>query len=450
MPFYFRRSKKEGPFRITISKSGLGASVGAKGARIGTGPRGAYVYFGSHGVYYHQRIGGTPTRRRFGPAPVSTVPLQPQQPVVSLAPDQLIQSSPDTIVQQINEAVGRRLWFRVAISLAIVVPLICLGAAPIVAAVLLALGILCCWRVSVLSKAPALAYDLDAEAQQHFDGLRGAVMQLGRSDKLWRAVSAEATRDWKRHAGASNVVTRVPAHAGVLAPPGISANIAIPGIDCGNLKLYFLPDRLFLLQHGRYAAVPYDTISVSAGTTRFTEDPTAPRDAEVVAYTWRYVNKGGGPDKRFINNRQLPICLYAVSQIESPAGLKLILYVSNRTVGSQFADALNRFMQPITPATQRLPGGSPATTRSAPPPVPTDIVEARNLLGVAPSANPSEIAAAYHRLAQQYHPDKVAGLGPEFVVLAEQKMRAINAAYALLSTPPGAAKEPSKNNLLAR
>jgi curved DNA-binding protein CbpA len=31
-----------------------------------------------------------------------------------------------------------------------------------------------------------------------------------------------------------------------------------------------------------------------------------------------------------------------------------------------------------------------------------------------------------------YHPDKVAGLAPEFQVLAEKRMKEINAAYELL------------------
>ena len=51
------------------------------------------------------------------------------------------------------------------------------------------------------------------------------------------------------------------------------------------------------------------------------------------------------------------------------------------------------------------------------------------ILNVAPDASLEEIAAAYRRLAQQYHPDKVAGLAPEFRDLAESKMRLINAAY---------------------
>jgi hypothetical protein len=54
---------------------------------------------------------------------------------------------------------------------------------------------------------------------------------------------------------------------------------------------------------------------------------------------------------------------------------------------------------------------------------------AQDVLGVDEDATADEIATAYHQLAQLYHPDKVANLAPEFMVIAERRMREINAAY---------------------
>ncbi len=54
------------------------------------------------------------------------------------------------------------------------------------------------------------------------------------------------------------------------------------------------------------------------------------------------------------------------------------------------------------------------------------------VLGVKPNASRSELAAKYRELVQQYHPDKVAHLAPEFREVAEQRMKEINAAYDLL------------------
>jgi DnaJ-class molecular chaperone len=54
------------------------------------------------------------------------------------------------------------------------------------------------------------------------------------------------------------------------------------------------------------------------------------------------------------------------------------------------------------------------------------------LFGLNDGASTAEITAAYYRLAQQCHPDKVAGLAPEFQALADTKMKELNAAYKLL------------------
>lgn len=54
------------------------------------------------------------------------------------------------------------------------------------------------------------------------------------------------------------------------------------------------------------------------------------------------------------------------------------------------------------------------------------------VLNIPPTSTKDEIIAAYRRLAQMYHPDKVSRLGPEFRELAERHMKAINAAYEQL------------------
>lgn len=54
------------------------------------------------------------------------------------------------------------------------------------------------------------------------------------------------------------------------------------------------------------------------------------------------------------------------------------------------------------------------------------------ILELQRGASQEEIRAAYRRLAARYHPDKVAHLGEEFQAVAEQKFKAIQAAYDAL------------------
>jgi DnaJ like chaperone protein len=53
------------------------------------------------------------------------------------------------------------------------------------------------------------------------------------------------------------------------------------------------------------------------------------------------------------------------------------------------------------------------------------------ILGVRENATREEIAAAYKKMISQYHPDKVAQMGPDIRAVAEAKTKQINAAYEL-------------------
>lgn len=62
------------------------------------------------------------------------------------------------------------------------------------------------------------------------------------------------------------------------------------------------------------------------------------------------------------------------------------------------------------------------------------------LLGLPRGASLSEIKSAYRRMAAQYHPDKVSGLGPEVQEVAQAKMLELNEAMAVLADPVQRAK----------
>lgn len=51
------------------------------------------------------------------------------------------------------------------------------------------------------------------------------------------------------------------------------------------------------------------------------------------------------------------------------------------------------------------------------------------VLEISPMATHQEIRDAYRRKISMYHPDKVAGLAPEFAQIAEKKTQDLNRAY---------------------
>jgi hypothetical protein len=210
-------------------------------------------------------------------------------------------------------------------------------------------------------------------------------------------------------------------------PPRVETNLAIPCIDIRAVRLFFLPDVILYLEHGTYGGIAYDDFRVEQQLTRFIEDEQVPTDATVVDQTWRYVNKGGGPDRRFNNNVQLPVVQYGALLLTSSRGLNIHLNTSNAQESLAFANCWRALRSQIGNV-----GGRESTIANTPELAPGASEQAFRMLGLNASASPAEISAAYHRLAQMYHPDKVAGLAPEFQTLADQRMKEINAAYESL------------------
>ena len=68
-------------------------------------------------------------------------------------------------------------------------------------------------------------------------------------------------------------------------------------------------------------------------------------------------------------------------------------------------------------------------------PAPEPVEDPYRLLGLSPEATFEEARAARNALLQQYHPDKVAGLGPKLREVAEAETKRINAAFASLQAP---------------
>ena len=74
MGWSFRKSRNFGPFRINLSRRGVGWSIGRGGLRLGSGARGPYVSASKFGFNYRKNLAAG---AKAGP---STDPAAPAQP----------------------------------------------------------------------------------------------------------------------------------------------------------------------------------------------------------------------------------------------------------------------------------------------------------------------------------------------------------------------------------
>jgi hypothetical protein len=188
-----------------------------------------------------------------------------------------------------------------------------------------------------------LHYDMDEQFKQVYQQFGNHFASFSRSARIWQYLNAQRISDFKRNAGAGKLIKRtaIRAISANQVPLGyFITNVSIPYLKLSNLECYFLPERLLVKRGKTFAAVFYKNLRINGATTRFIEDEGVPRDAQVVDHTWRYVNKSGGPDRRFNNNRQLPICAYSEYTLSSDTGVYEIISTSRQGAMDGFAGFL--------------------------------------------------------------------------------------------------------------
>lgn len=189
----------------------------------------------------------------------------------------------------------------------------------------------------------SLHYEMDESFQEIYKQFGEHFATFTRSAKIWQYLNTERTFDARRNAGAGNLIRRTPVSyisANKAPAEHFTTNVAIPYIRLTNIELYFLPERLLVKQRGVFAAVFYKNLHLTRATTRFIEEESLASDALVVDKTWRYVNKSGEPDRRFNDNRQLPICNYSEYTLRSDTGIYEVITTSKLGAMDGFVDFL--------------------------------------------------------------------------------------------------------------
>jgi uncharacterized tellurite resistance protein B-like protein len=130
-------------------------------------------------------------------------------------------------------------------------------------------------------------------------------------------------------------------------PRRVKSNISIACVPLGRESLFLLPDVILFSSLRGFGAIAYSDLNIAISDTTFVEDGSVPHDAQVVGRTWRYVNKDGGPDRRFNNNHELPICKYEEVRFSSSTGLNELIQISRAGYGQLLKTSINAMSQAI-------------------------------------------------------------------------------------------------------
>lgn len=332
MGFRYRKSiNLGGGFRINISKSGIGYSWGVKGYRVtktakGTTRRTASIP--GTGISY---VNETGKKKHGGTIPSHPTPSNPSVVTNHYDTQDIINDVSANMVSEGLEdilAATRKTLVRNKIStIGIWISLLISFTNPLF--VLFLVGFIALKIYAKTAGLVCLDYVIDADQQEVINQRMDPMLKVTDSNKVWRIMQSSKVLDTKYSGGASSTVKRTACIASNTAPFPFKTNSPAATFKSGRETLVFLPDKLFVIQNCKVGALNYSDIETSAYTTRFIESEGVPKDAQIVGRTWKYVNKSGGPDKRFKNNRELPICLYGEIELKSFSGLNTIIMFSN-------------------------------------------------------------------------------------------------------------------------
>ena len=352
MGFYIRKSLGVGPLRFNLSKSGIGVSAGITGFRVGAGPKGTYIHMGRGGLYYRQALSRAPQRvkaaRRnvLDEEPSSELPAT-HGPMTAIGSG-CVTEMRDTNSGSLLAELDRKRSSLVLWPIGLIAGLMLLFALLLFQCALwitipflfMSLGaVFFLYQQDQIRKNVVLMYELDGPILGTYQNLLNCYEEMGKCGAVWHVNAKGVVHNSKYHAGAGQLSSRQRVHFVHRNPPNIKTNLPIPALRLDRLSLYFLPDRILVYSRSSVGAVDYRDVVMSMERTRFVENGTIPRDANVVDYTWRYVNKNGGPDRRFKDNPQIPICEYEELELTSGSGIREILQISRIGVGNILKNA---------------------------------------------------------------------------------------------------------------
>lgn len=338
MGLRYRKSVNMGPFRVNFSKTGIGCSVGVPGFRYtitADGRERKTFSIPGTGLSYVEESGKKSRQANSQQQAVANGNFEEIhngriEDLSSVEYKQFIEEC-QAWMSSWNLSKKILIWSLVAMLLLLIMGVfrISIFTGIIIEAFPLAVAGYAIHLMNTLKNNKVeVAYSFEVtpnpytDLQQLFEGTK-------RSERLWSTKSITHNIKSREHAGATQTVDLKNSTLRVKQPIFLNTNINCYCLDLPYEDLYILPDKVIFVRKAQVGAVNISSINMSCNYSDFRWYDAVPSDTVVTGYSWQYVNKNGSPDKRYKDNRQVPICKFGYMEITSPEGINIMLYTSN-------------------------------------------------------------------------------------------------------------------------
>jgi hypothetical protein len=379
MGWSFRRRIKIIPgVYLNVSKRGVSTTVGVRGASLTFRDDGTYANVGvpGTGIYNRQKISGRRTNSTLPlPSDSDSTKIRPIPPSPVLAPDyEYISSDPLSISSE-----GLR-GFQLAViegnkqSILLKKDLESVRASKLISLVTSVFLKICLlyflipqlkrWidqrvfgqsqailqvQEAIEKSSVPLEVEMDSEVESAYKRCISCFEDLMKSQFIWDVTSASDIDRVKTRSAAALSVTRRRTAFGLNSVPGISSSLQ--SIHLKNLNgadIFIYPGFFVMFSDlARLGVVDLADLVISFSTTQFVENETVPADSRQVGEVWERSNKDGSRDKRYADNKLIPLMEYGEITFKSASGVFEKFMISNASSASKFVDAMRAFSSSI-------------------------------------------------------------------------------------------------------
>ena len=394
MGFYIRKSKSIGPFRVNLSKSGIGVSAGVKGARISKGPRGTTVHAGRNGIYYRKTVSNKKssstsnkktTNKKQNTASYISSSRQTQKDLNAILDDY-----PD-ILDQVNanvKAIGKAVElgpeesanncffnigsesitaagiaegilsnyksFKVVRALLLVAAIVLIGLAFFSKATIPAVMLIAAAAALILRAILKvdLICELDQKELSLWDDVLTNLTYISSSGRIGLlSGNPDSTysfgKYYTKHIHPFGQVGIL--EAGKSNSIKMRCNVSTFQIVCSDVALYILPDCIIVVNNKDARVYSFEYVNIErlkANITSVGYDYAG--DASNIKHYWEHETKDNNPDLRYKDNQMYTVATYGVVRLSSPSGFEFDIAISNSNICDMIYETLNIYQEEIT------------------------------------------------------------------------------------------------------
>ena len=169
----------------------------------------------------------------------------------------------------------------------------------------------------------ATQVEIAPEQSEPYFKMRDTFALLSESAAVWDVKSYRATDKFHERTTAERSVDRQEVEFALGNCDLIQWEQKVPHIRNAKGGDLFLYPGFIVYRAAReaFSVIDFHDVKSNAALAKFHEEEEVPKDSKVIGQTWAKANKDGSRDKRFANNYQIPVVLYASLSLKSDTGL---------------------------------------------------------------------------------------------------------------------------------